>query len=97
MAGAVQFGRAWIALSTVLNSLTNQTPFQIDIFLMTPYRFGMGRFHIERYHMQNNCIPTWLNEAINLARHVPDTWVQLGVAVYDLVCKCIEESDDAHS
>ena len=47
--------------------------------------------------MQNNCIPTWLNEAINLARHVPDTRVQLGVAVYDLVCKCIEETDDVHS
>ena len=74
----------------------NLIPFQTDIFLMTPYRFGMGRFHIERYHMQNNCIPTWLNEAINLARHVPDTRVQLGVAVYDLVCKCMEETDDAH-
>ena len=79
-----------------LCNLTNQTPFQTDIFLMTPYRFGMGRFHIERYYMQNNCIPTWLNEAINLARHVPDTRVQLGVAVYDLVCKCIEETDHAH-
>ena len=47
--------------------------------------------------MQNNCIPTWLTEAVNLARHVPDTRVQLGVAVYDLVCKCIEETDDVHS
>ena len=96
MAGVVQHGRAWMSLSMVLHSLTNQTLFQTDIFLMTPYRFGMGRFHIERYHMQNNCIPTWLNEAINLARHVPDTLVQLGVAVYDLVCKCMEETDDAH-
>ena len=96
MAGVVHRGRAWVSLSMALRSLTNQTPFQTDIFLMTPYRFGMGRFHIERYHMQNNCIPTWLNEAINLARHVPDTRVQLGVAVYDLVCKCMEETDDAH-
>ena len=47
--------------------------------------------------MQNNSISTWLSEAVNLARHVPDTRVQLGVAVYDFVCKCIEETDDANS
>lgn len=46
--------------------------------------------------MQQTTIPSWLDETVNLARHVPDTRVQLGVAVYDLVCKCIEGTDDAH-
>jgi hypothetical protein len=44
VAGAVQLGRAWMSLLMALNSLANQTPFQTDIFLMTPYRFGMGLF-----------------------------------------------------
>ena len=36
--------------------------------------------------MQQANMPNWLNETVNLARHIPDARVQIGVSIYDLIC-----------